>query len=944
MFELAFSLFDTSGFPARWNCGDAWATEEWLGWTHIVADSLTFAAYYAVPFVVAYFVIRKPEVRFTAAFWTFFALIFLSCGTGHLIEAIMFWFPIYRLSAVTKLLTAGVSTVGVFVLAKSLPRALDLKTPEQLEREIIERQQAESQLELERSLLHTLMNHLPDAIYFKDENGNFLRISQSLAARLCLADPASAIGKGAKEYFPADFVERVASDEEQVRLTGVAIESEEEKPVWPDGTSNWLLTTRSPLRRRNGETIGIVGISRDISRLKAAEEELIAAKDEAVQANRAKSQFLANMSHEIRTPLNAVIGLTEVVLRTELEKQQRGHLRTVIDSAESLLSIINDILDFSKIEAGKLHLETVPFNLHDVVGDTLRSLSVRADYKQLELACFIEPSLPEELIGDPVRLRQLLTNLVSNALKFTESGEVVVRVKQVSTNETLQLHFSVSDTGIGIEPDQLKRLFQPFSQADASTTRRYGGTGLGLSICRQIVSLMGGRIWAESVSGGGSTFHFTAGFEVSSKGRTRRRHESQPLVGTRILVVDDNDTNRMILDEVTRAKGMQPVLAASADDALSKLSTALDQNEPFQLLLTDMHMPDRDGYDLIESVRQDSRFDSLPIIILTSAHEPSDLARCLKLRVSEHLTKPVKQSELFEVLVRTLGIEEQLVKDGRLHLDGESQIRVPPQKILLVEDSRANQRVALAILNEHGHRVTVAENGRQALAILDEDDFDIVLMDVQMPEMDGYEATAEIRRQEQQTQRHQTILAMTAHAVSGDRERCLAAGMDDYLSKPIRREELFAALKRAATLTENGSAGAEPGTQRAALASPEDENSSSVSINDDAAIDMTRLLAQLNGSHTLVREITQSYIAETEEKLSGLADALAAGDSAAFRRHAHTIKGCMQVYGAEKARNMAQELEQMGANGDLSETERLLDQAEQEFRNILKQLQAWMEH
>ncbi len=265
------------------------------------------------------------------------------------------------------------------------------------------------------------------------------------------------------------------------------------------------------------------------------------------------------------------------------------------------------------------------------------------------------------------------------------------------------------------------------------------------------------------------------------------------------------------------------------------------------------------------------------------------------MRVSEHLTKPVKQSELFEVLVRTLGIEEQLVKDGRLHLDGESQIRVPPQKILLVEDSRANQRVALAILNEHGHRVTVAENGRQALAILDEDDFDIVLMDVQMPEMDGYEATAEIRRQEQQTQRHQTILAMTAHAVSGDRKRCLAAGMDDYLSKPIRREELFAALKRAATLTENGSAGAEPGTQRAALASPEDENSSSVSINDDAVIDMTRLLAQLNGSHTFVREITQSYIAETEEKLSGLADALAAGDSAAFRRHAHTIKGCMPI-------------------------------------------------
>lgn len=687
-------------------------------------------------------------------------------------------------------------------------------------------------------------------------------------------------------------------------------------------------------------------LTAEIEQRKTLEEHLRKATTIAESANRAKGEFLANMSHEIRTPLNAVIGLTEVVLRTELDPAQRDNLRTVIDSAESLLSVINDILDFSKIEAGKLDLEAVPFNLHDVVGDTLKALAVRAEYKNLELACFVEPEIPPGLIGDPVRLRQILTNLVGNAIKFTERGEVVVRVNPESSNGRLRLRVEVSDTGIGISKEQLDKLFEPFSQADASTTRRYGGTGLGLSICVQLVELMGGEINAKSTPGQGSTFFFTCEFEISQESIVREE-TPQELAGTRVLIVDDNETNRSILEQVTLAKEMVPTLTDSADSGLAELSSACEREEPFQLLISDVHMPDCDGYGFVEAIRQDSRFDNLTIIFLTSAGEAGDMSRCDQLGVAERLMKPVKQSELFEVMLRALKIDS-LELASQLSLNGDRLAHVPPQRILLAEDSKANQQLALAILNEHGHKVTVAENGLEALELLEQQTFDIVLMDVQMPKMDGFEAVARIREREQQTGGHQQIIAMTAHAIQGDRERCLDGGMDDYVSKPIRREDLFIALATAAE-----KAGTSTESREASDKSPEPQVDSRTESSSDESpspgddvphVCLDRLRNQLSGDRSHVRMITESYVEETEEHLTGISDSIQSGDWKEVRRRAHTIKGAMRMFEADDAARTAENVEELAAAGGGNDAASLLAELDGNVRSVLSRLKQMMKN
>ncbi|NND97556.1 MAG: response regulator, partial [Pirellulaceae bacterium] len=476
------------------------------------------------------------------------------------------------------------------------------------------------------------------------------------------------------------------------------------------------------------------------SRVRDRTQELSEARDSAELANRAKSDFLANMSHEIRTPLNAVIGLTEIVMSTDLDETQRDYLSTVIDSAESLLGIINDILDFSKIEAGKLDLEQVHFNLHDTVGDTLKSIAVRARSKDLEMACLIDPTLPSILIGDPARLRQVITNLVANAIKFTHRGEVVVRVERVpdnqrrtdnennSTNESknsddeIELKFSVRDTGIGVAPGNLDRLFQAFEQGDTSTSRQFGGTGLGLSICMRLVQRMDGTMSAESTLGVGSTFHFTACFKLPTGTKSTRPKPMLPLEGLRVLVVDDNATNRRILAEVTSAKNMLPVLADGVATAMQLMQQAYDSGDPIRLVLSDVNMPGGDGFELADQIRRDPRFDHVEIIFLTSAGQSGDLARCEKLRVAARLMKPVKQSELYEVMVRTLGIESEII-DTSLMKPDEPEHQVGPLNLLLAEDSLANQKVAIAILQEHGHSVTIANNGHETLDLLDQQSF-----------------------------------------------------------------------------------------------------------------------------------------------------------------------------------------------------------------------------
>jgi PAS domain S-box-containing protein len=800
--------------------------------------------------------------------------------------------------------------------------------------DITERQQVEAALAKERNLLRTLMDNLPDSIFVKDVEGRFITANVAHLKACGVQTLGEIVGKTEFTFFPQEFATQSEADEQTVVELGLPLHDRVDLVTDQLGRERWFLTTKVPLRSNSGSIEGVVGISRDITMIEQANNELRRAKEAAEAANRAKSEFLANMSHEIRTPLNGIIGMTSLLLDTDLNLEQQDCVETIRTSGDVLLTIINDILDFSKIEVGRLELENHPFDLHSCLEEALDLLAPQATEKGLELVYVIDEQAPGTLIGDVTRLRQVLTNLLSNAVKFTEAGEVEVSVTSRSLASPpaegkpnrYEIHFAIKDTGIGIPKDRMDRLFQSFSQIDASTSRRYGGTGLGLVISKRLVEMMEGQIWAESegIPGQGSTFYFTITAEAILERSPLYLASSPPqLTGKRLLIVDDNVTNCRILTAYFKSWGMLPRSTASSAEALAWIKAG----ESFDVAVLDMQMPEMDGLTLAAEIRKYYDPQALPLLMLISVGLQSQVIQTDAVGIASVLAKPVKPSQLYNALANVFAEEPVSRREAATAPQFDPRMgQQYPLRILLAEDNVVNQKVTLRLLAKMGYRADVVANGLEVLEALMRQSYDVVLMDVQMPEMDGVKATRLIRQQWPSTQQPR-IIALTADALSGSREKYLTEGMDDYIGKPVRLDELITALSKCYQL----------GPHQEDEAHPKDEVAVAPETSSATAIDravLDEFYAELDMDAEILADLIGTFLKDTPERLAEIQQALTDGDNNRVERVAHTLKSSSATFGAMTLSAMCYELETAAHQNQLPDATTQIAQIEAEYERV----------
>lgn len=797
-----------------------------------------------------------------------------------------------------------------------------------LQKEIADREQADKALRDSEALYHSLVDNLPIYVTRIGLDGRITYVNENYCRLIGLARE-DILGKTNYDFHPPEFAKKYTDDERLVAQTGEVFSAVEQNKRGSE--TRYYEVRKTPVRNGEGTVAEIQAVFWDVTerheaehQRQLAEEQMRRAKEEAESANRAKSEFLANMSHEIRTPLNAILGMTELVLGTELTEGQREYLDLVQESGESLLAIINEILDFSKIEAGKIEIYPEPFELRESLGDAVRSLAIRAHRKGLELACHILTHVPDRLVGDIGRIRQVIVNLVGNAIKFTERGEVVVTVNCLEeTPCDCLLKFSVRDTGIGIPEDKLEQIFAPFEQADNSTTRRYGGTGLGLSISSRLVELMQGNIRVVSRVGEGSTFEFTCRLPIAV-GQPLSSVSPSDLTGRRILLVDDNSTNLKIMEEIFGQWGMDPSMASDGQSALEELRKGVALKRPFELVVTDLHMPNWDGLDLTSRIRSEPGMSDLPVVVLSSGGQPGDHTRRESLRISRWLMKPVKQSELLNTILETIGIREPSTESD-FGGGASSRTSTVRGRILLAEDSLVNQKLARGLLEKWGHTLEIADNGQEAIEAWRAGDFDLILMDLQMPVMGGIEATQAIREIEANGTSHIPIIALTAHAMRADREACLAAGMDGYLPKPIRAADLKAQLEQFLPERDDGAEG-HPSIEQA-----------------EGMIQWGALLESTGGDRDLMRELVRAGAEEIPQLLARIQAGSDDENSAIVRRAAHTLRGSMRMFGAERAGELAGEIEEFAKDQVWGEIPERFQNLANEVAKVTADLQYYLQ-